>query len=58
LNKEYKCHIIISEFTLAKLGDAAVVRSLGGVKVKGKTIETAIYELQGLRRESAAAAKS
>jgi len=58
LNKEYKCHIIISEFTLAKLGDAAVVRSLGGVKVKGKTIETAIYELQGLRRESASAAKS
>jgi len=57
LNKEYKCHIIISEFTLAKLGDAAVVRSLGGVKVKGKTIETTIYELQGLRGESANAAK-
>ena len=57
LNKEYKCHIIISEFTLARLGDAATVRSLGGVKVKGKTIETAIYELQGLRVESAAAAK-
>lgn len=58
LNKEYKCHIIISEFTLARLGDAAMVRSLGGVKVKGKTIETAIYELQGLREESAAAAKN
>jgi adenylate cyclase len=58
LNKEYKCHIIISEFTLARLGDAATVRSLGGVKVKGKTIETAIYELQGLRAASAAAAKN
>jgi adenylate cyclase len=57
LNKEYKCHIIISEFTLARLGDAATVRSLGGVKVKGKTIETSIYELQGLREENAAAAK-
>ena len=58
LNKEYKCHIIISEFTLAKLGEAAVVRSLGGVKVKGKSIETAIYELQGLRHENASAAKT
>jgi adenylate cyclase len=48
LNKEYKTSIIISEFTLAKLGPLARTRSLGGVKVKGKTIETQIFELQGL----------
>ena len=48
LNKEYKTSIIISEFTLARLGTAAVAEPLGGVKVKGKTIETQIYELQAL----------
>jgi adenylate cyclase len=54
LNKEFKTHIIISEFTLARLGEMAQVRSLGGVKVKGKTIETAIYELTGLGQAGAA----
>ncbi len=49
LNKEYKCHIIISEFTLARIADFAEVRPLGGVKVKGKTIETSIFELTGLK---------
>lgn len=49
-NKPQKTHIIISEFTLARLGDAAEVRSLGGVKVKGKTVETQIFELTGLRK--------
>lgn len=48
LNKEFKTSIIISEFTRQELGDAARVRSLGGVKVKGKTIETMVFELQGL----------
>ena len=48
LNKEYRTSIIISEFTLAMLGNTAVVEPLGGVKVKGKTIETQIYELQAL----------
>ncbi|HZQ91685.1 MAG TPA: adenylate/guanylate cyclase domain-containing protein [Terriglobales bacterium] len=56
LNKEFKAHIIISEFTLARLGDIAQVRSLGGVKVKGKTIETAIYELNGLGQAGASPA--
>ena len=54
LNKDYKTSIIISQFTLERLGDAAVTRSLGGVKVKGKTIETLIYELQGLKSADAA----
>jgi adenylate cyclase len=48
LNKEFKTSIIISEFTRAQLGDVATVRPLGGVKVKGKTIETMVFELQGL----------
>jgi adenylate cyclase len=52
LNKEYKTSIIISEFTLARLGTAAVVEPLGGVKVKGKTVETQIYELQALAGHS------
>jgi adenylate cyclase len=53
LNKEYKTTIIISEFTLAKLGTAAVVEPLGGVKVKGKTVETQIFDLQALAGQSA-----
>jgi adenylate cyclase len=48
LNKEFGTSIIISEQTRARLGDAAVVRALGGVKVKGKTVETAVYELRWL----------
>ena len=53
LNKEYKTSIIISEFTLARLGELAQVRPLGGVKVKGKTIETQIFELQAMRDAAA-----
>lgn len=49
LNKDFKTSIIISEFTLAHVADVATTRPLGGVKVKGKTIETAVFELQGLK---------
>ena len=31
------------------LGEAGEVRSLGGVKVKGKTVETLVYELVGFK---------
>lgn len=48
LNKEHHTSIIISEFTLTHLAGLVQTRSLGGVKVKGKTIETQIFELQGL----------
>jgi adenylate cyclase len=48
LNKEFGTSILISEHTRARLGDAAIVRSLGGVRVKGKTVETAVYELRWL----------
>ncbi len=48
-NKEFKTGIIISEFTLAKLGERFDVRALGDVKVKGKERPVAIYELLGRR---------
>lgn len=45
LNKEYRCHIIISEFTYRQLKGSYNVTPLGSVKVKGKTREVAIYEV-------------
>ncbi len=45
LNKEYNSHIIISEFTLAKLKGQYHTRSLGPVMVKGKTRTIDIYEV-------------
>jgi adenylate cyclase len=56
-NKEFHTGIIISEFTLAKLGEGFDVRSLGDVKVKGKERPVAIYELLGRRRDRAGAAR-
>ena len=53
LNKEFKTRIIVSETTRERLGAMAQVRPLGGVKVKGKTIETVVYELQALHEGSA-----
>lgn len=51
INKEYptKKKIIISEFTLEKLGDQAEVRYIDEVKVKGKNKAVKIYELIDLR---------
>ena len=51
LNKEFGTSIVISEETRARLGENADARSLGGVKVKGKTIETQVYELRGFANE-------
>jgi adenylate cyclase len=45
LNKEYNSHIIISEFTLARLKDQYHTRSLGKVKVKGKARTIDVYEV-------------
>ncbi|HSE47676.1 MAG TPA: adenylate/guanylate cyclase domain-containing protein [Terriglobales bacterium] len=56
LNKEYRTSIIISEHTLARLDGIARVRPLGGVKVKGKTVETQIFELQGMETRSSSTA--
>ena len=55
VNKEFGTSIIISEFTLAHLDGLADVISLGRVKVKGKTVETAIYELKRIRQQAPAA---
>ncbi|HVO35667.1 MAG TPA: adenylate/guanylate cyclase domain-containing protein, partial [Gemmatimonadales bacterium] len=55
-NKEFHTGIIVSEFTLAKLGDRFDVRALGEVKVKGKERPVAIYELLGRRAAAGPAA--
>jgi adenylate cyclase len=56
LNKEFHTSIVISETTRRMLGEAGEVRSLGGVKVKGKTVETLVYELVGFKRLATAGA--
>ncbi|HWZ99434.1 MAG TPA: adenylate/guanylate cyclase domain-containing protein [Candidatus Dormibacteraeota bacterium] len=53
LNKEFHTSIIVSEETKNRLGNEAQVRALGGVKVKGKTVETTVYELHGWGAASA-----
>jgi adenylate cyclase len=51
LNKEFGTSIVISAETLARLGTNVDARTLGGVKVKGKTIETQVFELRGFLDE-------
>jgi adenylate cyclase len=58
LNKDFGTSIIISEFTYNKLGESARVRPLGSVKVKGKTIETAVFELLGFGNAAQAVASA
>lgn len=45
LNKEYESHIIISEATRKQLKGQYFIRSLGDVKVKGKTKAVQIFEV-------------
>ncbi|MFH1714893.1 MAG: adenylate/guanylate cyclase domain-containing protein [Elusimicrobiota bacterium] len=45
LTRDFKTHIIISEAAYQKVKDIVEVKSLGGVKVKGKENETQIYEV-------------
>lgn len=56
LNKEFGTSIIISEHTLERIRDIAQARALGGVKVKGKTVETQVYELQAIAPPRSASA--
>ena len=51
-NKEFHTHIIISDSTRRELGDAAQVRPLGAIVVKGKTVGVEIFELTGLLSSS------
>ena len=46
-NKDYSTEIIISEFTLARIGDRFVTVYLDEVKVKGKENAVRIYEVKG-----------
>jgi adenylate cyclase len=48
-NKDYGTEIIISEFTLARIGDAFETVYLDDVKVKGKENAVKIYEVKGLK---------
>ncbi len=47
LNKQYRTHIIISEFTRSRLRGRYDVRALGEVTVKGKTRPVEIFEVCG-----------
>ncbi len=47
INKEYGTHIIVSEFTRARLPSEYVVRELDRVKVKGKKLPVTIFEVMG-----------
>ena len=51
LTRKYNNHIIISEFTYAKVKDIVQVRELGSVTVKGREHPVVIYDLVGLRGE-------
>lgn len=46
LNKEFHTSIIVSDCTRERIAELARTRSLGGYKVKGKTVETTVHELQ------------
>lgn len=51
LNKEFHSHIIISEATRAQLKGSYPIRSLGTVKVKGKSREARIFEVCATQEE-------
>lgn len=52
-NKEYDTRIIISEFTYQHVKNDVVCRRLGAVRVKGKRLPVAIYELRGIGKPTA-----
>lgn len=47
LNKEFGTSIIVSEFTHQRIAGMAHTRPLGGYRVKGKTVETTVFALEG-----------
>jgi len=51
LTRKYNNHIIISEFTYAKVKDIVKVNELGSVTVKGKEQPVVIYDLVGVKGE-------
>jgi adenylate cyclase len=55
--KEFGVCLIVSEYTAAKLNGDFQLRPLGGVKVKGKTVETKIFELQSFAGKAVASSQ-
>ena len=49
LTRKYNNHIIISEYTYAKVKDIVKVNELGSVTVKGKEQPVVIYDLVGIK---------
>ena len=49
LTRKYNNHIIISEYTFAKVKDIVKVNELGSVTVKGKEQPVVIYDLVGVK---------
>jgi adenylate cyclase len=49
--KDFGVKILISEYTVAKAGATIVAPALGGVKVKGKSVDTWVFELQSMAPE-------
>jgi len=47
LTRQYNNHIIITEFTYAKVKDIVNAKELGSVTVKGKQQPVVVYDLQG-----------
>lgn len=52
-NKQYGTNLMISEFTLAQIGDEFIVRELDLIKVVGKDKPVRVYELLGLTADLA-----
>jgi adenylate cyclase len=47
-NKQYRSHIMISEFTYIKVKDKLLVRELDLVQVKGKNVPVKVFEVLGV----------
>ena len=52
LTRKYNNHIIISEYTYAKVKDIVKVNELGSVTVKGKEQPVVVYDLVGIKDDS------
>jgi len=49
LTRQYNNHIIISEYTYAKIEHIVDVKELGTVTVKGKQLPVMVYDLAGVK---------
>ena len=49
LTRQYNNHIIISEYTYAKVEHIVAAKELGPVTVKGKQLPVMVYDLVGVK---------